>query len=93
MICQVLNINVSNILRGQKMIELKRGSYFSPSEMGVDICHVGGLSVWKGIKFSVAAYNFKLYLQVDISSRVISEEPFLSTLDRDRNNLNHSQIN
>jgi hypothetical protein len=34
---------------------------------------VNGLSVWKGIKFSVAAYNHKLYLQADISSPVLSE--------------------
>jgi hypothetical protein len=92
-ICQVLNINVSNVLKGQKMIELKRGSYFSPAAMGENVCHVGGLSVWKGTKFSVAAYNCKFYLQADVSSRVLSDEPFLATLDRDRNNLNHAQIN
>jgi len=75
------------------MVELKRGSYFTTESFGQNVINLGGLSVWKGIKFSVAAYNYKLYLQVDISSRILSEEPFLSTLDKDRNTLSHAQIN
>jgi hypothetical protein len=33
-ICQMLNINVSNVLKSQKMVELKRGSYLSPRNHG-----------------------------------------------------------
>jgi len=72
-VCQVLNINTKNLLKDKKMVELSIGNYFDPEAINQNVSSESGLSVWRGYKINVAAYNSKLYIQVDACSRVLRE--------------------
>lgn len=91
-VSQVLNINSKQVLRKDGMVELYPGSYYSKDNINENKTG-NGLSVWRGFDITVTTYNKKLYLQVDPCSRVLREENFLETLEKDKKDLSLEEMN
>ena len=72
-ICQVLNINTKKMLKKSKMVELTTGNYYNENTLNDNASKQFGLSVWRGYKATVAPYNGKIFLQVDVCSRILRE--------------------
>ncbi len=92
-ICQVLNINTKNMLRKSDMLELSLGNYYDQSSINDNVSKESGLNVWRGFKASIAPFNNRIFIQIDVCSRVLREENFLVTLDNDRKQLTLEEIN
>ena len=92
-ISQILNINTKNMLRKANMTELTLGCYYDEATINNNSSKEWGLNVWRGYKATVVPYNGKIFLQVDVCSRVLREESFLMTIEQDRKTLTLEEIN
>ncbi len=92
-VCQVLHINIKNMLKQSNMIELTVGNYYDQDSINDNASKEFGLNVWRGYKASIAPVNNKIFIQIDVCSRVLRGESFLETLEAERRDLSLEQIN
>lgn len=67
------------------MIELTMGKYYHKDQINDNVTE-SGLTVWRGFKANIVNINYKLYLQIDVCSRILREESFLTTLKKQLEN-------
>jgi aubergine-like protein len=89
----VLNVNTKNMMKESKMTELTLGCYYDENTINENVSKESGLNVWRGYKATIAPYNNRIFLQVDVCSRVLRDESFLVTLEMDRKQLSLEEIN
>jgi aubergine-like protein len=88
-----LNVNTKNMMKESKMTELTLGCYYDENTINENVSKESGLNVWRGYKAIIAPYNNRIFLQVDVCSRVLRDESFLVTLEMDRKQLSLEEIN
>jgi hypothetical protein len=77
---QILNVNTKNVLKEIGYKELDKGKYYKDEDFGVDKINNAGLSVWRGYQVNVCPVNGKLFMRVDVCSRVLRQQSFLDTM-------------
>lgn len=75
------------------MVELTLGNYYDENTLNDNASKEFGLNVWRGYKATIAPYNGKIFLQIDACSRILREENFLMTLEKDKKEISLEEMN